>query len=281
MRLTLLGTGSPIPDPNRAGPATLVQVAGLNLLFDCGRGVVMRLAGAMSGPAMLHGLFLTHLHSDHVTDLNDIITTRWAMSPVETPLTIVGPPGTDDFVGRTHDMLRTDFGYRIAHHDDLNWEPTSNVTEVLEGPVGLEVLASSGVTVTAGPTDHRPVDPTVGYRIDHDGRSVVIAGDTVPCAGLDALLAGADTYVQTVIRDDIIKQFPMQRFVDVCDYHSSVVDAAQTATRAGVRCLVLTHMVPAPQPDAVDEWINIAAEHFDGEIQAPNDLDGFEIGTGR
>lgn len=249
MRVTLLGTGSPIPDPHRAGPATLVEAGGLHLLFDCGRGVVMRLAGAFCGPALLHGLFLTHLHSDHTTDLSDVLTTRWAMSPEPAPLDVVGPAGTEQLVARTLHMLETDIGYRLAHHDDLNWRPPTEVTEVADGPVPHDFLGAAGVTVTAAPTDHRPVAPTVGYRVEHDGRVLVLAGDTVPCDGLDRLLVGAHTYVQTVVRDDIIRQFPMQRFVDVCDYHSSVVQAAQTAQRAGVERLVLTHMVPAPAPD--------------------------------
>ena len=133
------------------------------------------------------------------------------------------------------------------------------------------------MTITAAPTDHRPVAPTVGYRVTHDGRSVVIAGDTVPCEGLDRLVAGADVYVQTVIRDDIIRQIPMQRLQDVCDYHSNVADAARTAARAGVGTLVLTHMVPAPAPGAETEWIDMAAEHFDGTILAPDDLGSIEI----
>ena len=281
MRVTLLGTGSPIPDPHRAGPATLVQAGGLNLLFDCGRGVVMRLAGAFCGPALLHGLFLTHLHSDHTTDLNDVLTTRWAMSPVPAPLDVVGPPGTAQLVERTLHMLETDIGYRLAHHEDLQWEPPTQVTEVADGTVTLEALDAAGVTVTAAPTDHRPVAPTVGYRVEHEGRVVVLAGDTVPCDGLDQLLDGAHTYVQTVVRDDIIRQFPMQRFVDVCDYHSSVEQAAQTAARTGVERLVLTHMVPAPPPLAVgpgaEEWVDIAAAHFSGEVLAPDDLGGFEV----
>jgi len=281
VRVTLLGTGSPLPDPHRAGPATLVQAGGLHLLFDCGRAVVMRLAGAFCGPALLHGLFLTHLHSDHTTDLNDVLTTRWAMSPEPAPLEVVGPPGTDQLVARTLHMLETDIGYRLAHHADLNWEPPTRVTEVADGPVALDALAAAGVTVTAAPTDHRPVAPTVGYRVEHEGRVLVLAGDTVPCDGLDRLLEGAHTYVQTVVRDDIIRQFPMQRFVDVCDYHSSVVQAAQTARRAGVERLVLTHMVPAPPPQSVgpgaDEWIAMAAEHFDGEVLAPDDLGGIDV----
>ena len=93
-----LGTGSPIPDPNRAGPATLVRAAGRDLLFDCGRAVLMRAAAAGSGPAQFHTVFLTHRHSDHITDLNDVITMQWVMSFGPTPLRIVGPEGTQGFV---------------------------------------------------------------------------------------------------------------------------------------------------------------------------------------
>jgi ribonuclease Z len=273
MKVTLLGTGSPLPDPDRAGPATLVQAAGRNLLFDCGRGVLMRLAAAgLPTPAFLHTTFLTHLHSDHVTDFNDVVTTRWVTSPIESPLTVVGPVGTQRFADRTLEMLTDDIGYRVGHHEDLNWEPGIDVTEVADGDATTPVLAAAGIAVTAAPTDHRPVAPTVGYRIEHEGAVVAIAGDTVPCEGLDRLVAGADIYVQTVIRDDIIRNIPMQRLQDVCDYHSSVTDAARTAARAGVRTLVLTHMVPAPPPGAESEWIDIAAEHFSGQILAPSDL---------
>jgi ribonuclease Z len=77
-------------------------------------------------------------------------------------------------------FLRPDIGYRIDHHDDLSWEPPVEVAEAVEGVVFDE----GGVRVVAAPTDHRPVHPTVGYRVEHDGTSVVIAGDTVPCEGL-------------------------------------------------------------------------------------------------
>jgi ribonuclease Z len=279
MRVTLLGTGSPLPDAQRAGPSTLVQAGGLNLLFDCGRGVLMRLAAAgLPTPAFLHGLFLTHQHSDHVTDLNDVLTTRWATSMVPAPLPLVGPPGTSGLVERTLEMLQVDIGYRVAHHEDLTWEPSVEVREVSEGEVELEVLTGAGVRVLVAPTDHRPVAPTIGYRVEHEGRSVVLAGDTVPCAGLDALVRGADVYVQTVIRDDLIRQIPVPRLQDVCDYHSTVQDAARTAAKAGVGTLVLTHMVPAPAPEQVGEWVQLAAEEFDGTVLAPDDLGALDVG---
>ena len=124
----------------------------------------------------------------------------------------------------------------------------------------------------AAGTDHRPVEPTLGYRVEHDGRSVVLAGDTVPCDGLDELCRGADVYVQTVLRDDLVRQIPVQRFVDTIDYHSTVSQAAQAAARGGVGTLVLTHQIPTPAAGAEAEWVALAREHFAGEIMFGEDL---------
>jgi ribonuclease Z len=228
----------------------------------------MRAAAAASGAGALTAVFLTHLHSDHVTDLNDIVTSRWIMSFQPNPLSVFGPPGTEALLGSVEAMLGPDIGYRLAHHDDLTWPPSSVVTEV-EGGV---VFEQSGVTVTAAPTDHAPVRPTVGYRIDDGGRSVVIAGDTVPCPGLDELSRGADVLVHTVVRRDLIEPIGLPRLTDVLDYHSSVEDAAATASRAGVRTLVLTHLVPAPTPGTEQEWLDRAGAHFDGEVVLATDL---------
>jgi ribonuclease Z len=165
-------------------------------------------------------------------------------------------------------MLEPDIGYRLEHHDDLQWRPSAGVTEVARGLV----LSEGAVRVSAAPTDHAPVRPTVGYRIDDGERSVVIAGDTVPCEGLDELCRGADILVHTVVRRDLIEQFGLPRLTDVLDYHSSVPDAAQTAARNGVGTLVLTHLVPAPAPGTEQEWIDQAAAHFDGEVVLAFDL---------
>lgn len=268
MQVIILGSGSPIPDPNRAGPSTLVRTSIGDLLFDCGRGVLMRAAAAASGAAAFQALLLTHLHSDHITDLNDVVTMRWAMSFAPLPLPLFGPVGTAAVLDATEAMLEADIGYRLAHHDDLNWRPSAVVTEVESGVI----LEQGSVRITVAPTDHAPVRPTVGYRIDDGERSVVIAGDTIPCAGLDQLCAGADVLVHTVVRRDLIEQIGLPRLTDVLDYHSSVPDAAQTAARNGVRMLVLTHLVPPPAPGTEQEWMDQAAVHFDGEVLLAADL---------
>jgi ribonuclease Z len=274
IEVTLLGTGSPLPDPHRAGPATMVRAGDLTFLVDAGRGVVMRLAGAGSGPNALTAVLLTHLHSDHLTDLNDLVTTRWITTFERSPLTVLGPPGTAAVVEGVLAALAPDIRYRTIHHADLDGPPPVDVREVGDGVV----LEQGGVVVRVAPTDHRPVEPTVGYRIEHDGVAVVVAGDTVPCATLDALCAGADSLVVTAIRKDVLADIPLPRLQDVLDYHSSVEEAAQTAERAGVGTLVLTHYVPALAPGSEDEWRQRAAAHFGGRIELGDDLHRVQIG---
>ncbi|MFN8052612.1 MAG: ribonuclease Z [Acidimicrobiales bacterium] len=266
--VTLLGTGSPIPDALRAGPSTLVRADGTTVLVDCGRGVLMRLAAAGVMPPMLDALIVTHLHSDHVTDLNDVITTHWVLTMQPTTLRIYGPPGIAEVVDLILASLARDIGYRIAHHADLDWEPQIEVTELEPGAV----FSVGAASVTVGRTNHFPVEPAIGFRIEQGGASVVLGGDSVPCEGLDQLCAGADAYVQTVIRDDLVKLIPFPRIQDILDYHSSVEQAADTAARAGVGTLVLTHYVPAPPPGGLDEWVSIAATRFDGRIVVGDDL---------
>jgi ribonuclease Z len=273
--LVLLGTGGPIPDAHRAGPATLVRAGGATLLVDAGRGVVLRLAAAGTGPNQLTAVLLTHLHSDHVTDLGDLITTRWVTTFEPNPLRIYGPPGTQEHVDHLLASLRFDIAYRMAHHDDLTYPPPVEVVEVVDGPV---LDAPGGLRVTAGPTDHRPVEPTVGFRVDHGGASLVLAGDTVPCEGLDRLCAGADALVHTVIRKDLVERIPVARLQDILDYHSSVEQAAETATRAGVGTLVLTHYVPTPPPGQLEEWRALAVgAGFGGTVEVGDDLHGVTI----
>ncbi len=228
--ITLLGTGSPIADPNRAGPATLVQAGGEHYLIDCGRGVLMRLAAAGVPIGQLTALCITHLHSDHITDLNDVITTMWVATFEPTPLRIIGPPGTKEVVGHILASLGPDIGYRLAHHADLEQPPLLEITET-DG-AGLPDVSPGAVRVTTAPTDHRPVEPSIAFRFDHDG----------------------------------------VRLQDTLDYHSSPEEAAQTAERAGMGTLVLTHYVPAIPAGGGDDWRQLAAQHFTGRVELGDDL---------
>jgi ribonuclease Z len=223
----------------------------------------------------LSALLLTHLHSDHIAELGDLLITRWitTFAPDPVPLPIIGPPGTAETVDAMLKAFSHDIGYRLAHHDDLNAPPAIEVREYTEGPV----WDRDGVAIRVAPTDHRPVAPTLGFRIEFEGACAVLAGDTVPCASLDALAAGADALVHTVIRKDIVSSIPQQRLQDICDYHSSVEQAAATAARAGASTLVMTHYVPALVPGQEEQWRTLAASEFGGRIELGDDLHRVEV----
>lgn len=276
MKITLLGTGSPLVDPDRAGPSTLVQAGEATFLIDAGRGVQLRLVSAGIAPSMLSAILITHLHSDHITDLNDMITMHWLMTQEQATLRIVGPPGIRQVVDGALAMLGPDIGYRLAHHDQLTDGPQVDVTEIQPG----DQFEIAGCTILAGKTDHSPVEPTVGYRITDGSRSVVLGGDGVPCAGLDSLVTGADAYVQTAMRTDMVLAVPNPMFHDVVDYHSTVVQAAQTAAKGGVGTLVLTHYVPAPPVGEEEAWAAAVSDHFDGALVVGPDLTVLDLTPG-
>ena len=169
-----------------------------------------------------------------------------------------------------------DTGYRIAHHTDLTEPPRLEVHEHTEG----EVWDRKGVRILVAPTDHRPVTPTIGFRIEYNGASVVVAGDTVPCDSLDALAAGAGALVHTAIRKEVIAALPQQRIREVCDYHSSVEQAAATAARANVGVLILTHYLPPIGAGQEGEWRKLAESAFDGPVELGNDLHRVQVHPG-
>lgn len=273
IEITLLGTGSPMVDANRAGPSTLVRAGDQTFLVDCGRGVLMRAAAVGIGAANITALLLTHLHSDHITDLSDVITTRWVTSLTRNPLVVIGPPGTAAVVEATLAALAPDIGYRVHHHADITEPPVVEVREYTDGAIWDD----GGVTIRVAPTDHRPVEPTLGFRIEFAGASAVLAGDSVPCDSLDALAAGAGALVHTVIRKDLVAKLPQQRIRDILDYHSSVEEAGATATRAEVGILILTHFVPPLVPGQEDEWRALAAKTFHRQIELGDDLHRVEV----
>ena len=138
MDVVLLGTGSPMPDANRAGPATLLKTGegGLEqVLVDAGRGCVMRMAAAGSLPAFLQGVLITHLHSDHLTDLNDIMTTQWVMAPQGTTLKVWGPPGIQRYVDH---MLKA---LEPARPDGLG----AGVANPPDSALGAAALIATGI----------------------------------------------------------------------------------------------------------------------------------------
>ena len=191
--VTLLGTGTPFPNTEQFGSAILIEVAGKKFLFDCGRGVVIRLAQIGVAPGEINGLFLTHLHSDHVVGIPDLWLTGWFLGR-NTPLPICGPPGTRSMA----EYLAHAFGFDIRVRQDSP-DPLStkgveiNAKEIEQG----EIYNDGMVRVSAFLVDHGSVKPAFGYRIDCADHSVVISGDTKFCQNLVDFAKNTDCLIHS------------------------------------------------------------------------------------
>jgi ribonuclease Z len=191
MRVTLLGTGTPFPNPERFGSAILVEVAGKRLLFDCGRGVVIRLAQVHVNPKEIDGLFLTHLHSDHVVGIPDLWLSGWFLGR-DKSLPIWGPPGTRSMAEHLVQAFGFDIRIRQATPDPLPGKGVEiDAKEIEQGEIYNDGLAR----VSAFLVDHGAVKPAFGYRVDSAGYSVVISGDTKFCQNLMDFARDADCLI--------------------------------------------------------------------------------------
>lgn len=197
-RVTLLGTGSPQPTINRFGPGVLVQAGGQTLLIDCGRGITMRLIQAGIRLGDVNRLFITHLHSDHVSGIPDLWLTGWLEIPSaqrKGAFQVFGPAGTKTMMEHLGKAFEWDIETRIADQKLARENVEISVIEIKEGTV----FDTNGVKVTAFEVDHGDlVKPAYGYRIDYGGRSVTVSGDTRFSENLIQHASGNDLLIHQV-----------------------------------------------------------------------------------
>lgn len=194
--VSLLGTGSPIPTRERQGPSVLVETRDGSFIFDAGRGIVEQLWNPdYPSYAKYDKLFLTHLHSDHIVGLPDLWLTGWIFGRRSMPLRIWGPKGVKNMMNNLEGAF--EFDIRVRSEMDTRYDKAgvqAEVTEIHEG-----VVYEDGCTkVTAFLVDHEPIEPAFGYRIECDGHSVVLSGDTKYSENLLKFSEGADVVIHEV-----------------------------------------------------------------------------------
>lgn len=273
MKLTLLGTGGPRPDPRRHGSALIVAVGDEHLLFDAGRGVVQQLVAAGVPPETVNPVFLTHHHYDHIGDLADVMLTSW-ISGRKRPLRVFGPDGTREIVDALVERVYAkDITWRSKGESYIGeWVPV-DVAEVGAG------LACDGGrwNVFAEVVEHgqafRIPDfhwVPLGYRLEAEDKVIAISGDTVECEGLDRLARGADVLVQCCYLADC--EIVDERTRHMAEHiHTSSSRVGKVAARAGVKTLVLTHF--RQKPGAVLREIEQDVRRdYDGRLILGEDL---------
>ena len=272
-RVVLLGTkGGPTPSPLRAAPATLIEVAGRAVVIDCGTGVANQLARAHVPLPRLARIFITHNHSDHVADVGTLIELAWS-SGLNTPVTVHGPPPIGAIVRDQLAALAYDVDVRIREEGRVPLAPLVHVDERAAPGV---VLRETDVTVTSALVDHETVAPAFAYRFDTPGRSIVISGDTRYSDNLVALARGADLLIHEAIYARAIDRMGGENAATLRDHlrrsHTTTEDVGLVAARAGVKKLVLSHLVPADPAITDDMWLAGVRRNFAGEAVVGRDL---------
>jgi ribonuclease Z len=293
----LCGSGSPMPDPTRAGPCVAVLAGRRLFVVDIGDGGTKNLQLMNLPPARVEAIFLTHFHSDHIGGLGELMLQRWGGGANVSPVPVYGPTGVDQVVNGFMSAYQLDMGYRVAHHGTKVMPPSGfggTPHPFIADPASPDVVLidDGGLKVTAFPVDHRPVVPAVGYRFDYKGRSLVISGDTAPSARLEASARGADLLAHeglsprlVAVQHDAAVAAGRANLAaithDILSYHTTPEQAAAIAQRAGVRYLLFEHIIP-PLPFKALEgpWLGRTRDIFHGTVRVGHDGDFVTLPVG-
>lgn len=272
IKVTLLGTGTPQPIMERFGSSILVQAGNEILLFDAGRGCLQRLRQINISYDKINALFLTHLHSDHIVGLPDLWLTGWLVSKRAIPLDVLGPAGTDEMLNNLRKAFAFDIKLRVE--DDKRSEEGSKflVTEIQQGII----YEKNGVKVTAIEVDHYPVVPAFGYRIDYNGHSVVLSGDTRYSQNLIKFAKGTDLIIHEVAiaPDSLSKSDPQY---NILMHHTTPEQAAKVFNKAQPKLAVYSHIVKI-QGLTEEDIMKKTKANYSGEVIMGEDLMSFSVG---
>lgn len=269
-RVVMLGTGNPVADPDRFGPAMVVVVDSTAYLVDCGVGVVRRWAAAIRNgigpfqPWDLRRVFITHLHSDHTLGYPDLILSSWTLERSQRePLHVFGPTGTRAMTDALLRAYAEDIRVRTGPGGELagSAAPKVDVHEITAGEVYHDAL----VRVTAFKVHHGTFPEAFGFRFQTPDRDIVISGDAAPPSSIPDQCHGCDILIHEggFFHRDSGSEYQRQ-------FHTSMEDLVEVARLARPKLLVMTH-----QPGNNESGLQFVREYYDGRVVVAHDLDVF------
>ncbi|MFA6156289.1 MBL fold metallo-hydrolase [Mesorhizobium sp.] len=274
-RLVLLGSkGGPALRPGGPWPSSsLLQIGGRTIVVDCGLGVTRSLADAGIDLKGLDLIFITHLHSDHVLELGPLLHTAWTAG-LATPVTVFGPPGTGHYWQRFCQAMEFDIAIRIADEGRPDIRELVSIDEFGEG----QVVAQGSLKVSALRVDHPPVTDCFALRFEHGGKSVVFSADTAFFPALADFAEGADILVHEAMLEEGIERLVARtgngaRLREhLLASHSFAEEAGRIAGDAGVKRLVLNHLIPADDHEIGEaDWIAAVRRTWMGDLTIARD----------
>jgi ribonuclease Z len=283
IKVTLLGTGAPVPSIERFGPGILVEAGGQRLLFDCGRGASQRLWQLKIPLGKINALFLTHLHSDHVVGIPDLWLTGWIPAVYgrrASPLQVYGPNGTKDMMDNLVKAFAWDINTRSKEKNKADSGAMVVTSEISEG----FIWENNGIKVTPFIVKHADfIDSALGYRIDYAGHSVIISGDTRYSNNLVKYAKNADLIIHEVAAANEQSMQNSSLINQILGFHSSPEDAARVFEQIKPKLAVYSHIVlltsdPSIPPPTINDLTIRTQKIYKGAFQVGEDLLSMEIG---
>jgi ribonuclease Z len=271
LKVTLLGTGSPVLDINRFGPSVLVNAGGKLFLFDGGRGAATRISQVGNPYSImphLRHVFLTHLHSDHLIGLTDIYMTGWLYGRSK-PMYITGPSGSQAMMDHLRNSYESDIDFRSELIRAKN--PTAGL-DVLVKEIDKSQLVydEAGVKITAFLVEHGHIEPAFGYKIEYSGKSVILSGDTSYSENLVAHAKNADLIIHEVaqVSPAYLKSNP--QWNTILSGHTLPRDAGRVFSETAPKLAVYSHIILVDI--SADEVLRQTRETYSGDLLVGHDL---------
>ena len=274
-KLIVLGSGTPNPDPNRAGSAYAVVVNETPYLIDFGPGVIRRAASlsppwggkieAMTVKNFEHA-FLTHIHSDHSAGLADLLLTPWIMGR-DKKLNLYGPKGLEQMASSTLEAFEDDINYRI-----YGTQPSNKIGYKFNFYLLTEglIYEDENVSVEAFKVPHGGFDDAYGFRFTTEDKVIVFSGDTGPSKTLEKFAAGADILVHEVYSNAGFLKKTKDWQIYHQGHHTSTFEVGEIASRAKPKLLLLSHILF--WGSSTDEILKETQSTYKGEIKIAEDL---------
>jgi ribonuclease Z len=297
MHVILAGTGQPWYDPIRNPQCIAVIAGGKFILFDTGDGCAKTLDKLNLPINLIDTVFLTHYHSDHVNGLGHLISHTW-VNGRQQPIHVYGPEDVKHLTKDIAKASKLDIDIRADYLETLDPDLAAGVPHKFKYPRDgspVEVWSANGVVVKAFRNDHYDVEISCGYRVEYAGRAVVISGDTIYSEYVIENSTGADLLIHEATNKAMAEQSACLaatnlgpqgqnmalRIRRAIEHHIDTTEVAEVAALAGVKSLVLTHIIP-PIPETFSDafMAGMDAIYTDGSIFVAKDGDCFYLPPG-
>lgn len=290
LHIFILGTGNPEAEMQniRKPNCTAIVVDDKVFFFDAGEGAVQTAAGLGLPYERISKIFMTHWHSDHFGGLGQLLNASW-LHGRKTAVDVYGPYGTDQVLDGLNKAYKLDTVFRCSSvHGFLDPNTAAAVPHTIDAaPGGTRVYSDSKLEISCFPVDHTPVVPAFGYVIKYGGAKIVISGDTAVVKSLEEQSKNADlliseSFSRPLSQKEVTDEQSAKVVKDLATYHADSLDLAKMAQRAGVKSLVLTHLVPAiaTTADAKRAFTEGMPALFPGSLTVADDGDHIIVRPG-